>query len=113
MINDELRYKILRAMEQNPNQTQREMAKALGISLGKVNFCIKALLEVGLIKAENFKNNKNKLGYAYILTPKGLEEKKSVTARFLRGKLHEYAVIEREIREIMNQHDNTGCSRIV
>ena len=103
MLNDELRYKLLKALEQNPNLTQREMAKALGISLGKVNFCIKALLEVGLIKAENFKNSKNKLGYAYILTSKGVEEKASATTRFLHRKLREYAAIEKEIELVRSE----------
>jgi len=98
MLNDELRYKLLRALEQNPNLTQRQMSKALGISLGKVNFCIKASLAIGLIKAENFKNSKNKLGYAYILTSKGIEEKSAVTTRFLHRKLQEYAEIEKEIK---------------
>ena len=64
-MNDELRYKLLRALEQNPNLTQREMAKALGIGLGKVDFCIKALLEVGLLKTEKFKNDSKKLAHAY------------------------------------------------
>jgi len=105
MSNDELRYKLLRALCDNPNLTQREMAQLMGFSLGKVNFCIKALLEVGFIKAGNFKNSKNKVAYAYILTAKGIEEKADVTSRFLRRKVEEYARLEREI-ELMKDELN-------
>jgi len=97
MLTDELRYKLLKALEQNPNLSQRQLSKELGISLGKVNFCVNALLDVGVLKAQNFKNNQNKLAYAYILTPKGIEEKTAVTTRFLHRKLKEYAEIEQEI----------------
>ncbi|MDX1353185.1 MAG: MarR family EPS-associated transcriptional regulator [Thiomicrorhabdus sp.] len=103
MLTDELRYKLLRALEKNPNMSQRAIAKELGISLGKVNFCINALLEVGLIKAKNFKNNQNKIGYAYVLTPQGIEEKSNVTVRFLQRKLEEHAEIEAEINQIRKE----------
>ncbi len=100
MLTDELRYKILKALENNPNKSQRALSKELGISLGKVNYCIKALLDVGWIKAKNFKNSQNKLGYMYIITPRGLEEKSNVTKAFLARKLDEAAQIEREIKRI-------------
>ncbi|MBU2862993.1 MarR family EPS-associated transcriptional regulator [Reinekea forsetii] len=100
MLTDELRYKLLKALEQNPNLSQRQLSKELGISLGKVNYCINALLDVGVLKAQNFKSSQNKLAYAYVLTPKGLEEKAEVTTRFLHRKLKEYAEIEREIETI-------------
>ena len=103
MLTDELRYKLLRALEKNPNMSQRAIAKELGISLGKVNFCINALLEVGLIKAKNFKNSQNKIGYAYVLTPQGIEEKSNVTVRFLQRKLEEHAEIEAEINQIRKE----------
>lgn len=105
MLTDELRYKLLQQLEKNPQMSQRDMAKALGISLGKVNFCVNALLEVGWLKAKNFKNNQNKLGYAYILTPKGIEEKSRVTSRFLKRKLEEYEELSAEIEEIKRQLD--------
>ncbi|WP_196157735.1 MarR family EPS-associated transcriptional regulator [Reinekea sp. G2M2-21] len=98
MLTDELRYKLLKALEKNPNVSQRAIAKELGISLGKVNYCINALLEVGWIKARNFKNSQNKLGYAYLVTPTGIEAKAKVTQRFLQIKIEEYANLEAEIQ---------------
>ena len=87
MLTDEYRYKILKLVESNPSISQRELAEQLGISLGKANFCLKALINVGLVKVTNFRNNKNKLAYMYLLTPTGIEEKASITLRFLNHKL--------------------------
>ncbi len=98
MLTDEYRYKILKLVQENPEISQRELAMELGISLGKTNFCLKALIEVGLLKASNFKNNKNKLAYMYLLTPKGLEEKAVITGRFLKRKIQEYEALETEIK---------------
>lgn len=98
-LNDELRYKLLKALEANPNASQRELSKAIGVSLGKTNFCIKALLDVGWIKANNFRNSQNKLAYSYLLTPKGVEEKLAVTKRFLKAKVAEHIALEVEINE--------------
>ena len=103
MLTDELRYKLLKALEQNPNLSQRAIAKELGISLGKVNFCLNALLDVGWVKVQNFKNSDNKLKYAYVLTPQGIEEKAKVTSRFLHNKLKEYAELESEIEDIRKE----------
>lgn len=100
MLTDEYRYKILKLVEANPEISQRELARQLGISLGKVNFCLKALIEKGLLKATNFRNNKNKLAYMYLLTPSGLEEKASTTMRFLKYKLQEHEMLQREIEEL-------------
>jgi len=100
MLDEESRYKILKELEQDPDISQRELAKRLGISLGKTNFCLKALVEKGLIKAENFKNNTNKVGYLYLLTPKGIEEKVSLTQRFLKRKVAEYEALEKEIEQL-------------
>jgi len=97
MLTDEYRYKILKLVEANPEISQRELAAELGVSLGKVNFCIKALIDVGLIKVDNFRNSKNKLAYMYLLTPKGIEEKAKVTMRFLKNKLQEYEALNNEI----------------
>lgn len=101
MLTDEYRYKILKILEANPEISQRVLARELGISLGKVNFCLKALIEKGLIKATNFRNNQNKLAYMYLLTPRGIEEKSSITLRFLREKMKEYAVLQKEIDVLM------------
>lgn len=103
MLTDEYRYKILKLLEANPEISQRELASELGISLGKVNFCIKALIDVGLIKVGNFRNSKNKLAYMYLLTPKGIEEKAKVTLRFLKNKMQEYEVLKRQISVLENE----------
>ncbi|OOZ38923.1 MarR family EPS-associated transcriptional regulator [Solemya elarraichensis gill symbiont] len=96
-MSDEIHYKIIKLIEENPNISQRELAKALGVSLGKANYCLKAIMEVGLIKLKNFRNNENKLSYAYILTPKGIEQKAAITTRFLKSKQKEYDELKKEI----------------
>jgi len=90
----------LKILEANPEISQRDLARALGVSLGRTNFCLKALIERGLLKATNFRNSSNKLAYMYLLTPKGLEEKSVITARFLKMKMQEYANLESEIEEL-------------
>ena len=103
MLDDEYRYKILKQLQQNPDISQRELAKRLNISLGKANFCVKALIEKGLVKADNFKNSTNKIGYLYLLTPKGIEEKVSLTQRFLQRKLKEHEALEKEIEQLRQE----------
>ncbi|HQN65203.1 MAG TPA: MarR family EPS-associated transcriptional regulator [Methylophilus sp.] len=103
MLTDEYRYKILKILETNPEISQRDLARALGISLGRVNYCLKALIEKGLLKAANFRNSQNKLAYMYLLTPSGIEEKSQMTANFLKIKLQEYAALEREIEELREE----------
>ena len=103
MLTDEYRYKILKLVESNPSISQRELAEQLGISLGKANFCLKALINVGLLKATNFRNNKNKLAYMYLLTPTGIEEKALITLRFLKHKLNEYETLQAEIEELRRE----------
>jgi EPS-associated MarR family transcriptional regulator len=103
MLTDEYRYKILKLVESQPEITQRELAKSLGVSLGKANFCLKALVDVGFIKASNFKNSKNKLAYMYLLTPKGVEAKALITINFLKLKLHEYETLQLEIEELRTE----------
>jgi EPS-associated MarR family transcriptional regulator len=106
MLTDELRYKLLKALEVNPNLSQRAVSTELGISLGKVNYCINALMEVGLLKAQNFKNSQNKLKYVYVLTPKGLEEKANVTKRFLASKIEEVELLRDEIEQLRKEMDS-------
>ena len=103
MLTDEYRYKILRQLEANPEMTQRDLAKGLGISLGKANFCIQALIEKGFIKANNFRNSQNKIGYMYYLTPKGIEEKASITLQFLKYKMAEYQALKAEIEHLQQE----------
>lgn len=97
MLNDEIHYRILKAIEENPAISQRELASVLGVSLGKVNYCLKALIKQGLIKAGNFTSNPDKRVYAYLLTPSGVKEKAKVAVRFLHRKMDEYERIREEI----------------
>src|SRR5690606_75208 len=96
----EARYKILRRLDSDPDISQRELAKELGISLGKVNYCLQALIKKGQLKAQNFSKNSNKRRYLYKLTPAGIESKAKLTTRFLKRKLNEYEMLRREIDEI-------------
>ena len=111
MLTDEYRYKIFKLVESNPEISQRELARELGISLGKVNFCMKALIQKGLLKVGNFRNSKNKMAYLYKLTPKGIEEKASVTARFLKKKISEYELLQSEIQQIRADLEKTNGSK--
>jgi EPS-associated MarR family transcriptional regulator len=106
MLTDEYRYKILKLLAAQPEISQRELAKSLGVSLGKANFCLKALIDIGLIKASNFRNSQNKLAYMYLLTPTGIEAKSSITLRFLKSKMQEYEILQAEINALM-QETNT------
>lgn len=108
MLTEEVRYKLLKLLEPNPQLSQREVARELGISVGKVNYCLKALTERGWIKAANFKNSKNKSAYMYLLTPRGIEEKARVTARFLQTKMQEYEALRAEIEQIRFEAERQG-----
>lgn len=103
MLTDEYRYKILKVLAANPQMTQRELARELGVSLGKTNYCLKALVEKGMLKASNFRSSKNKMAYLYKLTPRGIEEKANVTSRFLKKKMNEYELLQREISELQDE----------
>ena len=105
MDKDEIHFDLLRRLENNPTYTQRELSKELGISLGKVNYCIKKLTEKGLIKLMNFSRNPNKAGYAYLLTPKGIEEKGKLTISFLKYKMEEYELLKSEIEQLQQEAD--------
>ena len=99
-LSDEVRYRLLTYVAEHPEATQREVAQELGVSVGKVNYCLKALMNKGWLKARNFKNNKNKAAYAYYLTPNGIDEKINVTIAFLRRKVEEYDLIAKEIERL-------------
>ncbi|TAM11130.1 MAG: MarR family EPS-associated transcriptional regulator [Nevskiaceae bacterium] len=99
-ITDETRYRLLQRLAENPELSQRELAQHFGISVGKVNYCLKALLEKGYIKAENFKNSQNKIGYLYLLTPAGVAAKSLATLHFLQRKQAEYERLAQEIAEL-------------
>lgn len=101
-IQEEARFKILRLLHENPELTQRELGERVGISLGAVNYCLRALIECGLVKAGTFSRSPNKLGYAYVLTPAGIAEKTLLTGRFLKSKVEEYEALRAEI-EILSR----------
>jgi EPS-associated MarR family transcriptional regulator len=103
MLTDDMRYKLMRLLEANPQMSQRDVARDLGVSLGKVNFCLRALVRRGWIKAANFKNSHNKAAYMYLLTPRGIEEKTRFTVRFLQMKLREYDTLRAEIEQIRKE----------
>ncbi len=99
-MNDNLdHFELLRKIKSKPNSSQRELASDLGFSLGKLNYCLKALKEKGLIKIKNFQNNPNKLRYVYILTPKGISEKTKLTLNFMKRKIEEYEELKKEIEK--------------
>lgn len=90
-------FRIMRLVDEQPDISQRELAEKVGISLGALNYCLKALMDKGFVKLENFQNSKHKFKYAYILTPSGITEKMSITGRFLKRKLQEYEALKAEI----------------
>lgn len=99
-MKDEIAYKLLKLIEAEPHLSQREIAQKMGVSLGKTNYCLKALVDKGFIKLQNFYNNKKKTNYIYLLTPQGIEEKAAVTYRFLQRKISEYENIKQEIESL-------------
>jgi len=104
----EIHLKVLRHLESHPDVTQRELAQHLGVSLGKTNYCLKALIDRGWIKVNNFKNSNNKAAYAYLLTPRGIEEKAQITIRFFKRKMLEYEQLKRELEELEQEVNNNG-----
>ena len=108
---DELRLRVLRALEANPELSQRQLAAELGVSLGGVNYALKALVERGFVKAGNFRNSSNKVAYLYVLTPQGVSEKASLTTAFLSRKLEEYEVLRQEIESLGGEVDSGKSAR--
>ena len=102
-LQDEIAYKLLKLIEAEPHLSQRGIAQKMGVSLGKTNYCLKALVDKGFIKLQNFYNNKKKSSYIYFLTPQGMEEKAAVTYRFLQRKIEEYEDIKVEIESLKNE----------
>lgn len=109
-MDQDTNLKLLRYLEENPQVSQRELAEHLGVSLGKANYCLKALINKGQVKASNFKNNKNKRQYLYLLTPQGLEDKARITVSFLNRKIREYEELKSEIRELQNEVNENGSA---
>jgi len=107
MNNQDIRLDLLRKLQASPESTQRELSREMGVSLGKVNYCIKKLTEKGLIKLTNFTHNPNKIGYAYLLTPSGIEEKSRLTFSFLKRKVIEYEILKKEINALKLESEET------
>ena len=103
MIDQELEYRALKILEQQPDLTQRQLSEALGVSLGKTNYLLKSLIDVGWVKLDNFQKSDNKLGYVYLLTPTGMTEKAAITLRFLNRKKQEYEDLQAEIARLQQE----------
>ena len=106
MPNQQSKYQLLKSLEQDANLTQRQLSEELGISLGKVNYCLKSLIQKGFVKINNFKNSNHKLQYSYLLTPTGIEEKTKLTIEFLKVKTEEYEALKEEVEKIKNAKTN-------
>ncbi|WP_370262368.1 MarR family EPS-associated transcriptional regulator [Limnobacter sp.] len=99
-LQEDTNYRVMRLLEENPDLTQRELAEKLGVSVGGLNYCLKALMEKGLVKMKNFASSKNKFGYVYVLTPRGINEKARLTSAFLKRKMEEYETLKAEIETL-------------
>ena len=108
MLDETTHYSLLKILEDNPGMSQRDLAKKLGVSLGKINYCLNALVEKGNLKINNFRNNDNKLAYAYLLTPRGVEQKARMTVQFLKNKMQEYERLKTEIEGLQKEAEQKG-----
>lgn len=111
-LQEDTNFRVMRLLEDNPDLTQRELADRLGISVGGLNYCLRALMEKGLVKMKNFANSKNKFGYVYVLTPTGMAEKAAIAHRFLQRKMDEYEALKAEIEALKlevktSEHEGT------
>lgn len=106
IMQEDIRYRVLRLLQDNPEMTQRELAEAVGVSVGAAHYCLNALVQKGMVKLENFTTAKDKRRYAYILTSKGVAEKANLTRRFLRRKVQEYEILKAEIEAIQDELDH-------
>ena len=112
-IQDDMHYRVLALVEANPAITQRALAEALGVSLGRVNYGLRALIEKGLIKVHNFKESQTKLSYTYLLTPSGVMEKSALTKAFLARKMQEFDALKAEIEALQAQAEDVRRTAIV
>ena len=111
MNNKDIHFDLLRKLESNPEFTQRELSREMGVSLGKVNYCMKKLTDKGLVKLTNFSRSSNKFGYAYLLTPSGIEEKSRLTFSFLKRKVVEYEILKKEINALQLESEEMTNER--
>lgn len=105
---EDLHFRVLKLLQDDPHLSQRELAKRLGVSNGKLHYCMRALMDKGLVKLGNFANSKHRLGYAYLLTPAGMASKAAMTGAFLRRKMAEYEALQREIAALEEEIDKEG-----
>jgi len=108
MLDETTHFSLLKTLEENPGLSQRDLAKKLGVSLGKVNYCLNKLVEKGSLKINNFRNSDNKLAYAYLLTPQGIESRARMTVEFLKIKVQEYEHLRAEIEELRHEAEQKG-----
>ena len=108
MLDEATHYTLLKTLEENPGLSQRDLAKKLGVSLGKVNYCHNKLIEKGSLKINNFRNSQNKLAYAYLLTPQGIESRARMTVQFLKRKVREYERLHGEIEALRREAAEKG-----
>jgi EPS-associated MarR family transcriptional regulator len=108
MISDEMRHKIMGLLEANPEMSQRDLSRELGVSLGKANYCMRALIRQGSVKAANFKNSRNRQAYMYVLTPRGIEQKARLAVKFLQIKMREYESLRLEIEQLRREAEGHG-----
>lgn len=112
-MSDELSYKVIKLIEADPEISQRELSRELGVSLGKVNYCLRALIDKGWVKARNFKNSKHKLAYCYLLTPHGVQQKSIVAAQFLKRKMAEHERLQREIESLRREVEKSRIGQSI
>lgn len=103
VLDDETRYRLFKLVEEHPDMSQRQLAQEMGVSVGKLNYCLRALVDVGLVKMGNFARSERKLKYAYVLTPRGIAEKSRVTTRFLARKETEYESLKSELEQLRQE----------
>ena len=108
MLDETTHYTLLKTLEENPGLSQRKLAKQLGVSLGKVNYCLNKLIEKGSLKINNFRNSQNKMAYAYLLTPQGIESQARMTVEFLKIKMQEYERLRAEVEELQREAEQKG-----
>jgi len=107
-IQEDTYFRVMRILQENPDLTQRELAEKLGVSVGGLNYCLKALMDKGWVKMQNFQSSKNKFKYVYLLTPQGIAEKVSLTSRFLDRKMQEYEALKAEIESLHQDVQQAG-----
>lgn len=110
MLDETTNYKLLKLLQAQPQLSQRQLAQELGVSLGKINYCLNALVEKGLLKVSNFRSSQNKLAYMYLLTPAGIEEKARVTVQYLKRKMQEYEALKSEIQLLKRDSEQSGIN---